>query len=474
MTLLCSKCNAEVSKEFSFCPKCGTVLLNEQNLTEKPAIWNPYIVANLCLLFSPLFSTIIQYINWNALKQKDKAKLSRIWIFTWIAILIIFLVLGVILPIEYLNIYISCYTIILIFWYFINGKNQSEYVKEKYGTEYKRKTWEIPLSITIGGLVTVCYCTFVIFNFSKKSVDDIIISDESLKKYRLDVSQTTTCNYNLENEKYDSDCYTEETNDSIDLSIGDSVVSWNGYNHYIINKETKYNSDDDKVLYYKTKLYLDKKERDIDIYIGKDFINYVRLFDFVKYHTLVSDTNYYSGSGFAVSENHLITNYHVIKSMERFIIKNDKNSIIYGKIKFTDPDIDLAIIETEQKLNACAIDDKIYNVGTDVYVWGYPRIGEQGRSIKVTKGIISSKYGFRDEIKHYQIDAAVQNGNSGGPLIKDNKIIGIVVSMLTNGQNVNYAIKSKYLTVMLEAAGIKPFGKNKPNDCTYLLIGSDK
>jgi len=160
--------------------------------------------------------------------------------------------------------------------------------------------------------------------------------------------------------------------------------------------------------------------------------------------------------------------------MNTIVIKGTNDSIMSGEIKFIDSDLDLAILKSNKKLKACAVYDGIYDVGTDVFAFGYPRIQDQGLSIKATKGIISSKFGFRDEVKHYQIDAAVQKGNSGGPLVKDNKIVGIVVSILADGQNVNYAIKSTYLMAMIKSIGIKAVGKSKPIECTYLLFGSDK
>ena len=108
--------------------------------------------------------------------------------------------------------------------------------------------------------------------------------------------------------------------------------------------------------------------------------------------------------------------------------------------------------------------------------YGYPQPDYQGLSLKATKGIISSRMGYLDDAKTYQIDAAVQPGNSGGPLSKGDKIVGVVVSRLAvdGSQNVNYAIKSNFLGAILDVLKIQNTGKAKPKDCTYTIISLDK
>ena len=84
----------------------------------------------------------------------------------------------------------------------------------------------------------------------------------------------------------------------------------------------------------------------------------------------------------------------------------------------------------------------------------------QGFSPKVTKGVISSLRGIRDDVRTYQIDASVQPGNSGGPLADEaGNIIGVIVARLSDAyviqntgsvpQNVNYAVKKSYLMAFL-------------------------
>ena len=81
-------------------------------------------------------------------------------------------------------------------------------------------------------------------------------------------------------------------------------------------------------------------------------------------------------------------------------------------------------------------------VGDTIYVVGYPQISVQGLEAKVTKGIVSSLSGFKGQSDNFQMDAAIQGGNSGGPVVDERgNVIGVSVATLRGGQNVNYAIK---------------------------------
>jgi S1-C subfamily serine protease len=90
----------------------------------------------------------------------------------------------------------------------------------------------------------------------------------------------------------------------------------------------------------------------------------------------------------------------------------------------------------------------------------------QGFQPKVSKGIISSTSGLKDDSRHYQTAVQVQPGNSGGMLADmDGHIIGVIVSTLRSSeiyrqtgvmpQNVNYAIKSYLVLELIDRSGLK-------------------
>ena len=74
-----------------------------------------------------------------------------------------------------------------------------------------------------------------------------------------------------------------------------------------------------------------------------------------------------------------------------------------------------------------------------------------GKEIKVTDGIISSKTGFDGNITTYQISAAIQGGNSGGPLFDDKgNLVGINSSGIKKTDNVGYSIKTNYVLNLID------------------------
>ena len=67
----------------------------------------------------------------------------------------------------------------------------------------------------------------------------------------------------------------------------------------------------------------------------------------------------------------------------------------------------------------------------EIYVAGYPFGGQVSSSIQVTKGIVSSLAGIANNISNIQIDAALQPGNSGGPILDEQgNVIGVAVAKL--------------------------------------------
>lgn len=182
------------------------------------------------------------------------------------------------------------------------------------------------------------------------------------------------------------------------------------------------------------------------------------------------------GSSFAVNPHTLVTNNHVVEKHNVFAVSNRPTTKKYveAEVVYRDPDLDLAVLHTDSVLSPCRLDKTVYDIGEEIFVYGYPQVQSQGVSLKLTKGVISSKRGFKDDVKTYQIDAAVQHGNSGGPLVRKGKVVGVVSAMLLDSQNVNYAIKSNFVGAVLDVLGIRYAGNAAPKECTYFVIGANK
>ena len=183
------------------------------------------------------------------------------------------------------------------------------------------------------------------------------------------------------------------------------------------------------------------------------------------------------GSAVAIAPDILITNSHVIKDLSSVAIYLNGKYIPtdgFSKIAELSNDVlDLAILKVNGvTLNSCPISNEQPKLGSEILVYGYPQIELQGMELKVTKGIVSGKNGLLGDKSTFQMDAAIQPGNSGGPIVYNGKILGLATLMLINSQNVNVGIKATKIRNFLEFYEVTP--KATTNDfekCTYLLIG---
>ncbi len=170
-----------------------------------------------------------------------------------------------------------------------------------------------------------------------------------------------------------------------------------------------------------------------------------------------SNTSVSGGTGFALKNGYLITNHHVIDGATDIrVLRNGKNGEEEGKGKVVcvDKKLDLAVIKT-----AFDNSDPPYSIyqweveaGEAVFALGYPLVSTMGKEMKLTTGVVSSTRGFQDSPDLYQISAAVQPGNSGGPLFSErgSALVGVVSAKHLGAENANYAIKSSRLVQFLK------------------------
>ncbi len=168
-----------------------------------------------------------------------------------------------------------------------------------------------------------------------------------------------------------------------------------------------------------------------------------------------------SGSGFAVTSiGHVITNAHVVDGAQKIsVLIGDK--LVAAKLVAIDQQNDLAVLKVDGTTLPLKIGETdSVRLGDEITVGGFPNPEMQGTSLKLTRGVISGMKGARDDVRHYQIDAAVQPGNSGGPLLSTGRsVVGVVNARLNDSavvlatgsipQNVNYAIKTDYLIPLI-------------------------
>jgi S1-C subfamily serine protease len=190
-----------------------------------------------------------------------------------------------------------------------------------------------------------------------------------------------------------------------------------------------------------------------------------------------------TGSGFFVSKvGHVITNAHVVQSCKKVTIGDSANKQVPAEVINTDGSNDLALLKLSnlnmasaesksliQKLSIVVVPlaskgllrSEDVKLGEKVMVAGYPFGDAFSNTIKVTSGIVSATRGTGDNSGQFQLDAAVQPGNSGGPIYgSGGNIVGVVVSQLNKKtfgglvENINFGIKASTVRQFLVSSGL--------------------
>ena len=167
----------------------------------------------------------------------------------------------------------------------------------------------------------------------------------------------------------------------------------------------------------------------------------------------------WSGSGFSITKNFIVTNFHVIDKAKSIYITNDAiKDTLTASVIVTDRVKDIAILSIDNctlPLQKYSILNTSLKTGTNILVLGYPLTSTMGNEIKATSGIISSQTGYKGDKDMYQISAPIQPGNSGGPLFDfSGNVIGIVCAHHSQAENVGYAIKIGNLIALCNSSGI--------------------
>ena len=163
------------------------------------------------------------------------------------------------------------------------------------------------------------------------------------------------------------------------------------------------------------------------------------------------------GSGVIVSkEGHIITNHHVIAGMTEIRAQLPDGRNVAARLIGSDPATDIAVLKIEEKnIEALPLGDSDdLRVGQQVFAIGNP----YGLDETVTRGVVSAK-GRRTAndsgVEVLQHDAAVNPGNSGGPLVNiRGQIVGINSSIYTRTggfQGISFAIPANTVRRVMDA-----------------------
>jgi len=172
------------------------------------------------------------------------------------------------------------------------------------------------------------------------------------------------------------------------------------------------------------------------------------------------------GSGFVISEDgYIVTNNHVIEGADEIMIEffnggGQLPAVVVG----ADPNTDIALlkVETDKPLAFVSFGDSdIMRVGDWVMAVGNPL----GQGFSVSAGIISARNrelsGTYDD--YIQTDAAINRGNSGGPLFNmDGDVVGVNTAILSpNGGSIGIGFAMSSAVVDRVVVQLKDFGETR-------------
>lgn len=151
-----------------------------------------------------------------------------------------------------------------------------------------------------------------------------------------------------------------------------------------------------------------------------------------------------AGTGFLIdSEGHILTNHHVVDGAERITVKLADGRSLRGRLVGSDPDTDIALLKIDSPAPlpyAVLGDSDRLRVGEWVSAIGNPLAYEH----TVTVGVVSfiGRKLFDSSLDNYiQTDAAINFGNSGGPLINARgEVVGISTAMSRQATSIGFAI----------------------------------
>ena len=165
-----------------------------------------------------------------------------------------------------------------------------------------------------------------------------------------------------------------------------------------------------------------------------------------------------SGSGFFVSnDGHVITNYHVIEGCDinKLSFKGSQTEL---KVLAVDKVNDITILKSDIRPKIIfPVSNEDVTLLEDVIVAGFPLGKQISSAIKTHKGVVTALAGVGDNYSFFQTDAAINQGNSGGPIINQKgNVVGIAVATWVEEgvQGVHFGIKSSTLKTFASANGL--------------------
>lgn len=160
------------------------------------------------------------------------------------------------------------------------------------------------------------------------------------------------------------------------------------------------------------------------------------------------------GSGFAIGENCIVTNAHVIDNPRSITVETYGGTKHKASVLGMNEQLDIAvlIVKNAQFPYLDIADLSTMKTGDDIYAIGAPH----GMAYTLTKGGISAKERTVGNQTYIQIDAAINEGNSGGPLLNDaGQVLGMNTLKMSDSEGIGLAIPVGRICDYLKSLGIE-------------------
>ena len=172
-------------------------------------------------------------------------------------------------------------------------------------------------------------------------------------------------------------------------------------------------------------------------------------------------TDLSQGTGFIIDDSgYIVTNYHVVEDARAAVVITSDNENHNVSLVGYSPDLDIALLKISGNYNSLELDNSDnVQVGEKVIAIGNPL----GLQFSVSQGIVSAVHrtGPNDLNYYIQTDAALNPGNSGGPLINtQGKVIGINNFKAGNSESLGFALESNHIKEAVNDIYQKKFEEN--------------
>jgi len=160
------------------------------------------------------------------------------------------------------------------------------------------------------------------------------------------------------------------------------------------------------------------------------------------------------GSGFAIGENCIITNAHVVDNASSISVSTYSGDIYEAAVFACDEDLDLAaLVVLNAEFSPLPVADiDACRIGDDIYTIGAPK----SMTYTLTKGVISAKQRMVRAKEYIQIDAAINAGNSGGPLLNESgEVLGVNTLKMSDSEGIGLAIPMRIVCAFLSDSNIE-------------------